>query len=149
MDIPQIVDTYGWHAFRLCEKLILSQISKMKEGIFDFGGGVILHPKEMEILQKQTFIIYLESDADTLYRRSCNNYFRPALTALSEHDEIVSLLKERRPQYEHYADYVLNTRGLTVNECREKILQTLQSERLFIQRKYLISKEKVLCESYC
>lgn len=147
MDIPGIVKEYGWPAFRLCERFVLNQCRSMTNRIFDFGGGVILHNDEMISLKSNTFIIYLESSAEVLLNRSLGNYFRPSLTGLNRKEEIEKVLMERKPFYEQYADYTVNTDGQTIEECRDQILEALQRESMFIPKEYLISKEELLCES--
>lgn len=147
MDIPVIIETYGWSAFRVCERFVLNQCRSMANRIFDFGGGVILHEDEMSSLKNNTFIIYLESSPEVLLERSCRNYYRPSLTDLDRKQEIEKVLIERTPLYKQFADFTINTDGLAIDECREKILGTLQRERAFTHKQYLISREELLCGS--
>lgn len=146
LDIPEIIKNYGWSAFRLCERLVLTQCRKMNNCIFDFGGGVIVHEEEMKALKETTFIIYLESSANVLLERSASNYYRPSLTNLAPEEEIERVLQERTPLYKHYADSTINTDNLTIDESCEKIISALQQEDLFIPKQYLISREELLCE---
>ena len=147
MDIPEIIKVYGWTTFRVCERFVLNQCQSLTDYIFDFGGGVILHEDEMNVIKNNTFIIYLESSAEVLLNRSCKNYYRPSLTSLDQKQEIEKVLHERKSIYEKMADCKINTNGLTIEECREKILIALQRESMFIKKQYLISKEELLCES--
>lgn len=147
LDIPGIVEKFGWSAFRICERFILNQCRSMTNRIFDFGGGVVLHEDEMSALKNRTFIIYLESSADVLLERSCGNYYRPSLTGLGRKEEIEEVLKERIPLYEHFADCTIKTDGLSIDQCTERILDALQRESTFIPKQYLISREELLCES--
>lgn len=147
MDIPEIIKEYGWTAFRVCERFVLNQCQSFSDSIFDFGGGVILHEEEMDIIKNNTFIIYLESSAEVILQRSLKNYYRPSLTSLNQKQEIEKVLHEREPVYEKLADCRINTDGLTIEECRNKILIALQRESKFIQKQFLISGEELLCES--
>lgn len=147
MDIPEIINEFGWAEFRLCERFVLHQCRSMANCIFDFGGGVVLHEDEMNALKKNTFIIYLESSVGQLYKRSCENYYRPSLTGLDTKREIEKVLNERVSLYERFSDFKINTDGLGIDECRDRILEALQEESNFIPKQYLISREEFLCES--
>lgn len=139
MEIPDIISQYGWAQFRLCERFVLNQCRFMRNRIFDFGGGAVLHGDEMGALKNQTFIIYLESSAEELLKRSFRNYYRPSLTGLDRKREIEKVLLERIPLYKRYADFTINTEGLPIDECGEMILNGYNQ--------FLISKEELLCES--
>jgi len=147
LPIPGIIEQFGWKAFRLCERLILEQCCLEDNRILDFGGGVILHENELARLKRNTYIIYLEAGAETLYGRSLNNYVRPALTDCDPREEIEMLLKERVPRYRQYSDFTVNTENLTISQCKAVILGHLIEQGLMSYQRVL-SKEKKLCANY-
>lgn len=128
MEIPEIIQRMGWETFRFVESAILGRCSKLDNSILDLGGGVILNEKAMEKLKDNSVLIYLDCSVETLIARAKSNYFRPPLTPLRIEDEIRMVLNERKPIYEKYSDYVINTNGYSEEECCEKILNILKKE---------------------
>ncbi len=67
--IPEIFKQDGEDTFRQLECKVLEQICRRKKVVFSTGGGVILNPANVKILQKTCVIICLEARIETIYQR--------------------------------------------------------------------------------
>lgn len=106
MTISEIVNRKGWPYFRQIEQKICSEFSEEKNLVIASGGGVILSPKSMKALRKNSFTIFLYSDPDVLCERISLEGGRPSLTGKSLADEIHEIWAERRDLYVKYSDMV-------------------------------------------
>lgn len=145
MEIPRIINEYGWRVFRSIEGSILDTCSKSKNTVLDLGGGVILNQSAMESLGKNTFIIYLQCSEETLLNRALTNYYRPALTNLSIREEIRQVLNERDPIYRQYSNYVINTDRFNEAECEEIIMSIIKTKKILREKDSFITKDGELC----
>ena len=147
MDIPLIIDKYGWDIFRFIEGVVLENCLSLNEVILDLGGGVILNKKAMEAIHKNTFLIYLDCSTDSLIKRARENYYRPALTNLDLDEEIRTVAEQRRPVYSRYADLTVNTDLMSAEECRAVILNSLEGMNVLEGKEKIYSGEGILCVS--
>ena len=148
LDIPEIIEKYGWNMFRFVEGLVLDDCRNMDNVIFDLGGGTILNEKAIEGIRENTIMIYLECSPGSLIDRARANYYRPALTGLSLEEEINHVLTKRKPVYEKFADIVINTDDLGAKECTRAIIGIMQDSSLLLNKKEKIfSGEGILCAS--
>ncbi len=148
LDIPEIIEKYGWNMFRFVEGLVLDDCTNMDNVIFDLGGGTILNEQAIEGIRENTCMIYLECSPETLICRARENYYRPALTGLSLEEEIRHVLNKRKQAYEKFADIVINTDELSAKECAGKITGIMQNSDLLLNKKEKIfSGEGILCAS--
>jgi shikimate kinase len=147
MEIPCIIQKYGWNMFRYVEGIVLNNCLNLNDVILDLGGGVILNKKAMDRIRKDTFLIYLDCSVETLIARAKENYYRPALTSLSLETEIAKVAQERRPVYQQYADLIIETDDLSADECEEIILNNLNERNVLKGTEKIYSGEGILCVS--
>lgn len=123
MDIPAIVDCHGWNYFRDLESEVVRGMKSVQRGVISTGGGVVLRPENMEVLKSNGVIVYLKASVATLLARVGDDPNRPALTeGKSREEEVASVLSERELLYQQYADIIVETDYLDVEQSINVIL---------------------------
>lgn len=124
--IPEIVAHEGWEYFRDLESNICRELANRDQLVIDTGGGVILHPQNVEALKKNGTLFWLTASVETITKRIGKDNQRPSLTgAKSFVEEIQEVLRERMPKYRAAADHVIATDGRSVDQLVET-LRTLE-----------------------
>ena len=120
MEIKEIFEKKGEIYFRKLENQILESLLKIKEDlVVSTGGGIILNPKNRELLKNQK-TLYLKVDPIELKNRvSVEN--RPLL--LNNKEKILEIYNQRKELYEIFE--TLDITSLNEWEATAKILYTL------------------------
>jgi 3-phosphoshikimate 1-carboxyvinyltransferase len=111
MKISEIVKRKGWPYFRKIEQKICSEFSGAKNLVIATGGGVVLSPKNMKALQKNSMTIFIYADPEVLVERVKKSSDRPSLTGKKSENELRGIWEERRELYLKYADVVWDDTG--------------------------------------
>jgi shikimate kinase/rhodanese-related sulfurtransferase len=115
--IRDIFAEHGEAEFRRREAAILAELFRRPRTVLATGGGVILREDNRDLLRRSAWVVWLEADAQTLWRRlesdPTSAARRPALgvarnTASNSLSEIEELLKVREPLYRECADAVVH-----------------------------------------
>lgn len=125
LNIEQIIDKYGWQAFRRSEKNLIERFSRKNDHILDLGGGAVLHHQSMLHLKHNALVIFLNCPSKILINRLKNSFKRPALTDLSLKEEVEKILEERMPYYYSYADVVIHSEYNSPLQCARIICSEL------------------------
>lgn len=104
--IAEIVKAQGWPYFRKLEQKMCSKFESSKNLVIATGGGVVLSPKNMKSLKKNSVNLLIFANTQILAQRIENDQTRPSLTGETLVNEIHVVWKERRELYLKYADYV-------------------------------------------
>lgn len=128
--IPQIFQEKGEKGFREIESKIVKRVSSMENVCIAYGGGVILSKENIENLKRNSTIILLESDINTIHARIKRDKNRPILTNKKAIEEIEHLLEERRENYEKTASLRFNTGNINIYASVQKIIDTLNEKGL-------------------
>ncbi len=133
ISIPKIFAQHGEAHFRDLETDLLRQLEQKKHltCIISTGGGIAIRPENRAILKNMGFVVWLDSDADTLYRRikHCTN--RPLLKNPDPKGTLARLLEERNAFYRETAHLCIDTSNLHINEITYGIIE---SARVFFRR---------------
>lgn len=134
--ISEIVRERGWDYFRAIERLFLEEISRLERVVCALGGGAVLHTEQMNSLKRNSVIIWLKPDLDTIKTRLLSDpktvSQRPSLTNLDPISEIEKVYAEREPLYKAFADVIVEIKGdQSLESIVEQILVIL-SEHLNI-----------------
>ncbi|MBR5000577.1 MAG: shikimate kinase, partial [Firmicutes bacterium] len=89
------------------------------------GGSAIYYPEGMKNLAELGPIIYLQLSVPTLIKRL--NNIKTRGISMAPGQTIEDLARERIPLYEDYADIVMPTEGLDVEETIERICIALKN----------------------
>jgi shikimate dehydrogenase len=125
--VYEIFESEGEAFFRSAERKIIHSLPE-SGCIVSTGGGAVLDPSNVEILRRDSVMILLLADEDTIERRIMNSK-RPQLTHLPLREEISQLLEERRVYYHAAADFCIDTSSGSINGTCLEIRRILKEGR--------------------
>jgi shikimate kinase/3-dehydroquinate synthase len=127
--ISDIFKQDGENAFRQLERKAIEQTCAKENVVISTGGGAILNPENVKILQKTCVIICLEAKVETIYQRLQNNALyssnpvvRPLLAGEKPLERIRELKNYRQPYYS-IADWTVHTDSLTIEEVSWEVVR--------------------------
>ena len=123
--INQIFNESGEIFFRELEEKLISKVLLKKKYVFSLGGGVITNLKLRNIIEKNSFNIYLEVDNNILIKRLENSKNRPLLKNTNIKKKIEELMKNREVFYKK-ADLIIKN-NLTVYDTIKEIKKNIQN----------------------
>lgn len=131
--IREIFAAEGEMGFRDREQAAIQQLAEqanMQPAVIALGGGAVLREANRAAICQSGRRIWLTAPPETLASRMRGDQStaarRPALSALSDFDEIVNLLAQREPLYAAVAEKTLNTQGLTAEAICDDIADWLK-----------------------
>jgi shikimate kinase len=128
--IKDIFAEGGEVLFRDIEMQVIAELCLLDDRVIATGGGAVLREENIRRLRKNGILIYLNADADTVYKRIREDKLaaqrRPNLTDRGRYQEVEYLLEYRRPLYDKAADFVLDTAVISPNDAAGKIITFLQ-----------------------
>ncbi|WP_035277390.1 shikimate kinase AroL [Desulforegula conservatrix] len=123
--VAEMVADKGWDYFRDRESDVLKQISLLESCVVATGGGVILRPENIDVMQKTGRVIWLKAGIETIAARMTGDgmtaHQRPSLSGKGVIDEIRDVLEQRLPLYEKAAQLVIDTDGKNPEEVCDEI----------------------------
>ncbi len=122
--IPDIFHYDGEERFRSVEREVIATLPAA-DVIVSTGGGVVCDPKNMEYLRRDSTIVLLVADIETIEQRLVKKP-RPPLTSLPLHEEIAAMMDRRRRNYYASADFCTDTSETSPVQAAENILALLQ-----------------------
>lgn len=123
MPISEIVEKKGWPAFRDLESEVLQALIALDDIIIDTGGGVVERPENIELLRKNSCVVWLKAGIETIVPRISSGSHRPALTdGKSFTEEVAEVLARREPIYQAAAQFEVDTDRLTPEGVVDRIL---------------------------
>ncbi len=122
--ITQIFSKYGESYFRKLEQEKITEILKKTKQIIAGGGGCFENELNRDIILKNSFVIYLKTEPETIYNRIKNEIHRPLLQGNFDVNEIEKIIKKRETNYEK-AHYIIDTTAETPYNVVKKILGVL------------------------
>ena len=115
--IDHIFDIEGEDGFRERESKILENLCQMSNIILATGGGIVILPKNREILKNAGLIVYLSSSVDQLLMRTAKSKTRPILeNSADRRKTITELVDARDVYYREVASLVVDTTGKKLHE---------------------------------
>jgi shikimate kinase len=117
--------TKGEDYFREIESEAIREISNCSPQVISTGGGAVKIPSNMEVLSKNSVILFLNRPVDDIVK-NIDISGRPLLASGAE--KVYELYKERYPLYKKYCHYEIhNDRPLkeVVNEIVKQIQNML------------------------
>lgn len=122
--INEIFSLDGERKFRRIEFRVAKDLSGEDNVVISTGGGVVMNPRLMNILNKNSITVYLKTSFDTMKQRVDQKKIKPPLfkDALSAR----KLFEARAPLYERYADMIIETGEKQVDEIAEEMIDKMQ-----------------------
>src|SRR5262249_45506353 len=110
--IRQIFAEDGEAVFRHMEAELLEELCGARGHVIATGGGVVLRPRNRELLRASGQVVWLTADAETIWRRlqgdATTAQRRPVLT-VGGLAEVRELLTVREPLYRECAHWSVDT----------------------------------------
>ena len=129
--IAQIFADEGEAVFRDFEARVLWELCQSEDLVLATGGGAILRAETRQLLRQSGPVLWLTATPETILRRmqqdANNETTRPALTQLSQREEIRQVLDFRTPLYRETASLEITTEGFSPEEIVQQLLQAAQS----------------------
>lgn len=123
--IPDIFHEDGEERFRDIERSVIVALPAA-DAIISTGGGAVVDPANMVSLRKDSVVVLLTSDIDTIEQRIARSP-RPPLTNLPLREEIAEMLDRRRQHYYASSDFCMDTSETTPVAAAEKIMSLLKT----------------------
>ncbi len=124
LNIPEIVKKFGWERFRELETEVLRKISGENQVIVDCGGGVVENSRNMEMLSGYSQIVWVDAPPEIIIKRLESEKNRPFLTETDWKTDVTVNYLRRKPLYEKYSDFRIDT---AVESCEQNI-RTIMKE---------------------
>ena len=125
VDIRYIFEREGEPKFRAREREVVADLTTLDDVVVATGGGVVLDATNRERLAATGTVVYLETDLDTLVRRTRSTKVRPLLATDDPRAVLERLMEARRPLYEQLADLRIETTGRQVRAVAADVAQRL------------------------
>ena len=122
--ISEIFSEYGEDYFRELEASVLQDIIKTNNQIVSTGGGIIKKQENIDILKKNSTVVYLETGIDVLLERANNANNRPLIENINKEERLKILLNERENQYKQ-AHYIIKTSNKSQDEIAKEIIRLI------------------------
>jgi shikimate kinase len=125
VDVRYIFEREGEKRFRERERDVIAELTALDDVVVATGGGVILDAANRERLASTGAVVYLETNIETLVRRTKAAKTRPLLINDDPRAVLERLMVIRRPLYETTADLRIETTGRQVRAVAADIQQRL------------------------
>ena len=126
LSVAEIFATYGEARFRRYEEeALLAMALRNQPMVLSLGGGAVMSERGMQALRaRATRIVYLQAPIPELLRRLRRSPIRRPLLENSPDPaaRLAELLAVRRPLYERYADFAVDTHGKRLSAVAREIL---------------------------
>lgn len=127
--VRQIFEERGEAEFRKLETGVIAELAKDSRLVIASGGGMVLAPRNVELLKGRAFFVYLKTDSSVIYKRVRGSKNRPLLNVPDPLAEIEELMRGREKIYQQVADMTVDTGRATVGEAIKKIQGALKNGR--------------------
>ena len=122
MPVPRIFKLHGEGHFRCLEYDFYCKISSLRNTVIATGGGAVLRGDTRAVLRENALVVYLAASPETIFARIGDDNGRPLLNGNDKMAKISALLAERDALYRQTCHVTIDTEGLTIEACAQKIL---------------------------
>ena len=121
MPIARFFSEKGEAAFRQIEEEVLADLLKTDQ-VISTGGGIVISPRNRDLLKENSDNIYLKADFETLYQRiSDDKENQRPLYLNNSKEELAAIFNERQAWYEEVASKVIDVSKLSPEEIIEEL----------------------------
>lgn len=121
--IPDIFARDGEPFFRELERKLAIELASRNGLVIGCGGGLVLHPENIEHLQRSGPVICLQASPESILARLHEDTGRPLLANLAPNEKLAKirrLLEARRPFYEQIPLQV-ETDGKSIKQLADEL----------------------------
>ena len=121
MSIARFFEEKGEGAFRQVEEEVLADLLKTDK-VISTGGGIVISPRNRDLLKQNPENIYLKADFETLYQRiSADKDNQRPLFLKNSKEGLAAIFNERQAWYEEVASRVVDVARLSPEEIIEEL----------------------------
>ena len=121
MPIARFFEEKGEAAFRQVEEEVLADLLKTDQ-VISTGGGIVISPRNRDLLKENSDNIYLKADFETLYQRiSADKDNQRPLFLKNSKEDLAVIFNERQAWYEEVASKVIDVSKLSPEEIIEEL----------------------------
>ena len=121
MPIARFFEEKGEAAFRQLEEEVLAELLKTDK-VISTGGGIVVSPRNRDLLKQNTDNIYLKADFETLYQRiSADKDNQRPLFLKNSKEDLAAIFDERQAWYEEVASQIIDVSSLSPEEIIEEL----------------------------
>jgi len=110
ISLQKIIDIYGEDQFLSFEKEAILNLPEIEDHVICPGGSVVYSQEAMQILEKKSFIVFLDCDLEDLKKRIPDLENRGIVGIKDKTLEDISA--QRMPLYKKYANYSLKIKDI-------------------------------------
>lgn len=127
--VSRLIARDGLIRFRSEEALLVKKLSRQEGLVISTGGGMVLNPENVRLLQENGVLIGLCASPEVIYNRLKNKKNRPLLKGNMK-EQIDALQKERHGAYD-VAEFAVDTGIYPQEEIIEMIVQYLKEKQYY------------------
>jgi shikimate dehydrogenase len=131
--IPDIFHEDGEERFREEERKMIASLPA-GDAVISTGGGVVTDPANMERLRRDSIMVLLHADIDTIEKRLAKKP-RPPLTGLPLREEIATMMDRRRQHYHAAADFCFDTSDTTPEAAAAAVMTLIREGSVPAQKR--------------
>ena len=121
MSIARFFEEKGEAAFRQVEEEVLADLLKTDQ-VVSTGGGIVISPRNRDLLKQNPENIYLKADFETLYQRiSADKDNQRPLFLNNSKEDLAAIFNERQIWYEEVASQIVDVSRLSPEEIIEEL----------------------------
>ena len=125
--IAQIFAEEGEAAFRAMEWEFIERGHPARRQVVACGGGLMVPPGMLELLQAKGVVICLHASLETILRRTQGNRNRPLLNVENPEERLRTLFAQREPVYKRAGTTIL-TDGRQLGDIVSHVLRAYRRE---------------------
>jgi shikimate kinase len=122
-----IFDVEGEAGFRARETRMLRKLTARRGVLVATGGGVVLRPKNRELLRQTGLIVYLRTTVAQQLRRLGRDKTRPLLQTPDRKERLERLAEERNPLYADLADIDFPARNRSPDTAAQALADLIRA----------------------
>jgi shikimate kinase len=126
--VPAIFAERGEDGFRDLEASVLEGLANRRRLVIATGGGIVLREANRTALRDLGFVVWLDVDEETIFRRVAQTRERPLLRTADPRQTVHDLLAARRPLYQATADLTVETSDLSSEEVAYGIKECVEHQ---------------------
>lgn len=128
--IPWIFEKEGESGFRLREKIVIADLTRIKGIVLATGGGAVTQQQNRENLRQRGVVVYLYTPVEVQLIRTHRDRNRPLLQVDHPEQKLKDLLAQRDPLYREVAHFVIETNHGSARDLAQKILHLIRENPL-------------------
>ena len=128
MSIPEIFAQKGEAYFREKETALLAELQEKENVVISCGGGVPMRKENVEIMRRNSHVVWLCAKPETILERVRHSHDRPLLEGRKNMEYITELMEARREKYEAAADLRVAVDQKSAETIADEIIEKMKEK---------------------